>query len=310
MGFINAIPGAVAQGLIWGLFAIGLYISYKILDIADLTVDGSICTGACVFAIMLSNGINIALCLVAAFVAGAAAGVVTGVFHTVFGIPAILSGILTQLILWSLNLKILGKANLSLSARKYFVLLSSLDNVKSIVVGLLFCALAIVVLYLFFYTEIGLSLKSTGDNEHMSRAQGINVDFNKVLGLAISNGIIALSGALLAQYQGFADINMGRGAIVIGLAAVIIGLSVSLKIKSNFVVSLIGVVGGAITYYLVYTFVIWLGIDTDLLKMLSAVIVALFMAAPHLKAKYFTKQKELVFDDVQKENAVGGEENA
>ncbi len=292
MGFINAIPGALAQGLIWGLFAIGLYISYKILDIADLTVDGSICTGACVLAALLSKGVNIYLCIIAAFLAGALAGAVTGLFHTAMGIPPILSGILTQLILWSVNLKILGKANLSISSRKYTnVLLTSLKNTEAIIVALIFCALTIVILWLFFYTEIGLTLKSTGDNEAMSRAQGVNVSFNKVLGLAISNGIIAVSGALLAQYQGFADINMGRGAIVIGLAAIIIGLSVSLKIKPNFVVSLIGVVGGGIVYYLVYTFVIFLGLDTDLLKMLSALVVALFLGLPHLKATYFRGKK-------------------
>lgn len=295
MGFLNALPGAVAQGLIWGLFAIGLYISYKILDIADLTVDGSVCTGACVLAVLLTKGVNIYLCLIAAFVAGAIAGAVTGLFHTAMGIPPILSGILTQLILWSLNLKILGKANLAISARKYPVLLSSMDNWKAIVVSMIFCILVIVGLYLFFYTEVGFSIKSTGDNEHMSRAQGVNVNFNKVLGLAISNGIIALSGALLAQYQGFADINMGRGAIVIGLAAIIIGLSVSMKIMPNFVVSLIGVVSGGIAYYLVYTFVIFLGLDTDLLKMLSAIVVAIFLAVPYLKKKYFTKQR--IFED-------------
>ena len=296
MGFINAIPGAMAQGLIWGLFAIGLYISYKILDIADLTVDGSICTGACVLAILMSKGVNVFICIIAAFFAGAIAGVVTGLFHTAMGIPPILSGILTQLILWSLNLKILGKANLAISARKYTVLLSSMDNWKAIVVSAIFCIIIIVGLYLFFYTEIGFSIKATGDNEHMSRAQGVNVNFNKVIGLAISNGIVALSGALLAQYQGFADINMGRGAIVIGLAAIIIGLSVSMKIMPNFVVSLIGVVCGGIAYYLVYTFVIWLGLDTDLLKMLSAIVVAIFLAVPYLKAKYFTKQKILDVD--------------
>lgn len=303
MGFINAIPGAVAQGLIWGLFAIGLYISFKILDIADLTVDGSICTGACVLAMLMSKGVNVYLCILAAFLAGAIAGTVTGLFHTAMGIPAILSGILTQLILWSVNLKILGKANVSISARKYPVLLSSIDNLTAIIVSVIFCALMIVGLYLFFYTELGFSLKSTGDNEAMSRAQGVNTSFNKVLGLAISNGIIAVSGALLAQYQGFADINMGRGAIVIGLAAIIIGLSVSLKIKPNFVVSLIGVVGGGIVYYLVYTFVIFLGLDTDLLKMLSAIVVAIFLALPYLKSTYFTKSK------VQNVTS-GGDENA
>lgn len=291
MGFLNALPGAVAQGLIWGIMAIGLYISYKILNIADLTVDGSICTGACVCAVLLTNGVNVYICLIAAFLAGAIAGTVTGLFHTTMGIPAILAGILTQLILWSVNLKILGKANVSISSRSYSVLLTSLNNTTAILVALAFCAFIIVGLFLFFYTEVGLSVKSTGDNPDMSEAQGVNVKFNKVLGLAISNGVVALSGALLAQYQGFADINMGRGAIVIGLAAIIIGLSVSLKIKPNFVVSLIGVVGGSIAYYLVYTFVIWLGLDTDLLKMLSAVVVALFLAFPYLKTEYFTNPK-------------------
>jgi len=291
MGFLNALPGAIAQGLIWGIMAIGLYISYKILDIADLTVDGSICTGACVCAVLLTNGVNVFVCLLAAFIAGALAGILTGLFHTLMGIPAILSGILTQLILWSLNLKILGKANLAISSRSYDVLLTSINNPMAIVVGAAFCACLIVCLWLFFYTEVGLSVKSTGDNPDMSEAQGINVKFNKVLGLAISNGIVALSGGLLAQYQGFADINMGRGAIVIGLAAIIIGLSVSLKIKPNFVVSLIGVVGGSIAYYVVYNFVIWLGLDTDLLKMLSAVVVAVFLALPYLKSQYFTKPK-------------------
>ncbi len=306
MGFINSMPGAIAQGLIWGLFAIGLYISYKILDIADLTVDGSICTGAVVFAVLLSKGVNVFLCLVCAFLAGALAGVVTGVFHTAMGIPAILSGILTQLMLWSVNLKILGSANLAISWRKYNLLLSSVDNIKAIIVGVIFCVCIIVGLFLFFFTEIGFSIKSTGDNPAMSRAQGINVNLNKVIGLAISNGIIGLAGALLAQYQGFVDINMGRGAIVIGLAAIIIGLSVSLRIKPNFVVSLIGVVCGGIAYYLVYTFVIWLGLDTDLLKMLSALVVATFLAVPYLKTKYFTKSK-VIKDD---EKSVGGESDA
>ncbi len=291
MGLLNALPGAVAQGLIWGIMAMGLYISYKILDIADLTVDGSICTGACVCAILLTNGVNVYVCLLLAVLAGALAGVITGIFHTLMGIPGILSGILTQLILWSLNLKILGKANLSISSRNYRVLLTSLKNGEAIVIGVAICALTIVALFLFFYTEIGLSVKSTGDNPDMSEAQGVNVKFNKVLGLAISNALVSLSGALLAQYQGFADINMGRGAIVIGLAAIIIGLSVSLKIKANFVVSLIGVIGGSVAYYLVYTFVIWLGLDTDLLKMLSAVVVAIFLALPYLKKEYFTKPK-------------------
>ncbi len=291
MGFLNSLPGAIAQGLIWGLMAIGLYISYKILNIADLTVDGSIVTGACVCAILLANGVNVFVCLILAFLAGALAGIVTGVSQTLMGIPSILAGILTQLILWSVNLKILGKPTLTLSSRNTSVLLTSLNNPMAITVGVLFCAFVIICLYLFFYTEIGFSLKSTGDNESMSEAQGVNVKLNKVLGLAISNGIVALSGALIAQYQGFADINMGRGAIVIGLASIVIGLSISMKIKPNFVVSLIGVVGGSVAYYLVYTFVIWLGLDADLLKMLSAVVVMFFLAFPYWKKEFFTKPK-------------------
>lgn len=310
MGFLNAIPGAVAQGLIWGLMAIGLYISYKILDIADLTVDGSICTGACVLVALMTRGVSVYVCLLAAFLAGAVAGTVSGLFHTALGIPPILAGILTQLMLWSINLKILGKANVPISSRTYDVLLSSADNVRAIIVGAIVCALIIVVLWLFFYTEVGLTIKSTGDNEAMSKAQGINTSFNKVLGLAISNGIVALSGALLAQYQGFADINMGRGAIVIGLAAIIIGLSISLKIKPNFVVSLIGVVGGSIIYYIVYTVVIFLGFDTDLLKMLSAVIVAVFLAVPYIKSRYFTKVKAQVAQPDGSEAETEGEDNA
>ena len=291
MGFINAIPGAAAQGLIWGLMAIGVYISYKILDIADLTVDGSICTGACVAGVLITNGVPAWVAVIAAFIAGAIAGTVTGLFHTFMGIPSILAGILTQLMLYSINLKILGgKSFLLIDSRAYSLILNQINNPLAILVAGLIITALIIVLWLFFYTEVGLTLKSTGDNPDMSRAQGVNVSFNKVLGLAISNGIVALAGSLLAQYQGFADINMGRGAIVIGLAAIFIGLSVSLKIKPNFVVSLIGVIGGGIVYYLVYSFVIILGLDTDLLKMLSALVVAIFLAVPYLKNKYFAKK--------------------
>lgn len=312
MGFLNAMPGAIAQGLIWGIMAIGVYISYKILDIADLTVDGSICTGACVCAILITNGVPSWLSIIIAFLAGAVTGVITGLLHTALGIPSILAGILTQLSLYSINLKLLkGKSLLQIDSSKYKLILNQLNNPMAIASAVVIIAVLIVVLWLFFYTEIGLTLKSAGDNPDMSRAQGINVSFNKVLGLAISNGIVAFSGALLAQYQGYAEINMGRGAIVIGLAAICIGLSVSLKIKPNFVVSLIGVVGGGIVYYIVYTLVIFLGFDTNLLKMLSAVIVALFLAIPYVKATYFTKYKEITEDSEVVENAtVGGEENA
>lgn len=292
MYFMNALPGAVAEGLIWGLMAIGVYISYKILDIADLTVDGSICTGACVCAVLLGAGVNVWVCILAALIAGALAGTVTGLLHTALGIPSILAGILTQLMLYSVNLLILGGRSLvAIDHRSNHVLVHMSDNPSAIVTLGLLVTFVIIALWRFFYTEVGLTIKSTGDNPDMSRAQGVNVKFNKVLGLAIANAIVALAGAMLAQYKGSANINDGRGAIVIALAAIFIGLSVSLKIKPNFVCSLIGVIGGGIVYYIVYNFVILLGLKTDYLKMLSAIIVTLFLAVPYLKAEYFTKQK-------------------
>ncbi len=294
MAFLYALPGAVAQGLIWGLMAIGVYISYKILDIADLTVDGSICTGACVCAVLIGLGVPAWISVLAALLVGALTGTVTGLLHTQLGIPSILAGILTQLMLYSVNLLILsGKSLLAIDPRASQLLVHMSDNPRSILSLVLIVTATIVVLYLFFYTQVGLTLKSTGDNPDMSRAQGVNVNRNKVIGLAIANGIVAMAGALLAQYKGSANINDGRGAIVIGLAAIFIGLSVSLKIKPNFVVSLIGVVGGGIVYYIVYNFVILLGLKTDYLKMLSAVIVALFLGIPYLKAKFFTKTRDL-----------------
>lgn len=289
--FLNALPGAVAQGMIWGLMAIGVYIAYKMLDIADLTVDGSICTGGCVCAVLLAQGVNAWVCVLAAFLAGAVTGIVTGLFHTALGIPSILAGILTQLILYSVNLSILGgKSLMAVDARSNQLVLNMSNNPRAILTLGCIIVAVIVLLWLFFYTEVGLTLKSTGDNPDMSRAQGVNVKFNKVLGLAIANGIVALAGALLAQYKGSANINDGRGAIVIGLAAIFIGLSVSLKIKPNFVVSLIGVIGGGIVYYVIYNFVILLGLKTDYLKMLSAIIVVLFLAIPYLKGEYFSKK--------------------
>lgn len=293
MAFLNSIPGAVAQGLIWGIMAIGVYISFKMLDIADLTVDGSIATGGCVCAVLIAAGVPAWVSVIIAFFAGAIAGIVTGILHTVFEIPSILAGILTQLMLYSVNIKINGGKSLApIDSFSNVLVLNQLNNPLAVAVGIGIIAVLIIILWRFFYTEVGLTLKSTGDNPDMSRAQGVNVDKNKVIGLAISNGIVALSGALLAQYQGFADVSMGRGAIVIGLAAIFIGLAISTKIKPNFVVSLIGVVGGGVIYYLVYNFVIFLGLDTDLLKMLSAIIVALFLAVPVIKRKLFTKREE------------------
>ncbi len=304
MGLINSLPGAIAQGLIWGLMAIGLYITYKVLDFADLTVDGSICTGACVCAVMLINGVNVWLALLLSFTAGALAGLLTGLFHTAMGIPPILAGILTQLMLWSINLKILGKANVAISSRNHGVIITQLNIPMAILVGVLFCAAVIVLLYFFFGTELGCALRATGDNERMSNAQGINVKLCKVLGLMLSNGLVALAGAILAQYQGFADINMGKGAIVIGLAAIIIGQTVVSRISRNFAVQLTGAVVGGIAYYLVYTFVIWLGLDTDLLKMLSALVVAVFLAVPYWKREYFSKKKKASVPSSSAENAV------
>ena len=294
MAFLYALPGAIAEGLIWGLMGIGVYISYKILDIADLTVDGSICTGACVCAVLLAGGMPVWASVLLALLAGMLAGVVTGMLHTALGIPSILAGILTQLMLYSVNLTILGgKSLMAINPRAIRLWVHMSDNTRSILSLIAVVTVVIIVLWKFFYTEIGLTLKSTGDNPDMSRAQGVNVKRNKVIGLAIANGIVALAGALLAQYKGSANINDGRGAIVIGLAAIFIGLSVSLKIKPNFVVSLIGVLGGGIVYYIVYNFVILLGLKTDYLKMLSAIIVAIFLAVPYVKREYFTKQKPL-----------------
>ena len=306
MSFLFALPGAVAEGLIWGLMAIGVYISYKILDIADLSVDGSICTGGCVCAMLIAAGVPVWFSVLIAFVAGALAGTLTGLLHTGLGIPAILAGILTQLMLYTVNLLILGgKSLVAIDHRANALLLHMSDIPMAIVSAGLIVAATIVVLWLFFYTEVGLTLKSTGDNPDMSRAQGVNVKFNKVLGLAISNGIVALAGALYAQYKGSVSLQDGRGAIVIALAAIYIGLSVSLKIKPNFVVSLIGVVGGGIVYYIIYNFVILLGLKTDYLKMLSAVIVALFLGVPYLKSVLFQKQKPLPIQTV-----TGGDKDA
>ena len=295
MTLINALPGAVAQGLIWGIMAIGVYLTFRILDFADLTVDGSMCTGGAVCIMMMQAGFGVWPSMLAATGAGMLTGLATGIFHTCMGIPAILSGILTQLSLYSVNLKIMGKANQAISVGKYDLLVS-LRYIKgvpfyqnTIFVVAVFIVVLIAVLYWFFGTELGCAIRATGCNSSMSRAQGINTSFNKVLGLMVSNGLVALSSALLAQYQGFADINMGRGAIVIGLAAVIIGEAVFSKIFRNFALRLLGVALGSILYYLVLQTVIWLGIDTDLLKLLSAIVVAIFLATPYWKGKYFSK---------------------
>lgn len=296
MNYISSLPGAVAQGMIWGIMAIGVYITYKVLDIADLTVDGSICTGAAVCAAMMTMGYSLPVAMLGAFIAGMLAGLLTGLFHTFMGIPAILSGILTQLILWSVNLKIMGlavektsAANLPLSARNYNTLVSMLDMNRSLIVLEVIIVILIALLYWFFGTEYGSSLRSTGANLSMSRAQGINTSATKIFGLVLSNGIVAFSGALLAQYQGNSDINMGKGAIVIGLAAVIIGEALfGWLSRNNFALKLLSVILGGIVYFIVYSTVIYLGLDSNYLKMLSAIVVAIFLAVPHWRRVYFS----------------------
>ena len=290
----GALPGACAQGLIWGIMAIGVYLTYRILDVADLTVDGSFGTGGAVCVMCLLSGMNVWAALFVALLAGLATGLVTGLLHTFMGIPAILAGILTQLALYSINLKIMGKANQSINVDKYDLLIS-LRWVKEfalhnpIIMVILATAVVIGVLYWFFGTELGCSLRATGANQHMARAQGINTNVTIVLGLMVSNGLVALAGGLLSQYQGFSDINMGRGAIVIGLAAVIIGEVIFGKIFRNFALKLTAAVIGAIIYYIVMNFVLRMGLSTDDLKLLTALVVAVFLTIPYWKGKYFTK---------------------
>ena len=315
LNYISSLPGAVAQGMIWGIMAIGVYITYKVLDIADLTVDGSICTGAAVCAAMMTVGYSLPLAMLCAFIAGMLSGFLTGIFHTFMGIPAILAGILTQLVLWSVNLKIMGwavektsAANLPLSARNYSTLVSMLDMNHSLIILEVICIALIALLYWFFGTEYGCSLRATGANLNMSRAQGINTDAAKIFGLILSNGIVALSGALLAQYQGNADVNMGKGAIVIGLAAVIIGEALFGWIaRNNFALKLITVVLGGIVYFIVYSTVIYLGLDSNYLKMLSAIVVALFLAAPYWKKKYFSGAEHIKKHQKKETNKQGKE---
>lgn len=294
---LGAMPGAMAQGLIWGIMAIGVFITFRIMDIADLSVDGTMCTGAAVCIMMMQGGANVWVALLVATLAGMLVGLATGIFHTFMGIPAILAGILTQLGLWGVNLKIMGKSNQAINVDKYNLLVSlryvknSILDKNTIAVIILFIAVIIAILYWFFGTELGSSIRATGCNENMARAQGINTNFNKVLGLMISNGLVALSSALLGQYQGFADINMGKGAIVIGLAAVIIGEAIFGKIFKNFAAKLCAVALGGAIYFIVLQIVIWCGIDTDLLKLFQALVVAVFLAIPYWKGKYFSKPK-------------------
>ena len=291
--FLQSLPSPIAQGMIWGIMAIGVYITYKILDLADLTVDGTLGTGGAVLVVLTTNGTNIYLALLIAFIAGCLAGLATGILHTKFGIPAILAGILTQLALYSINLRIMsGRANVTISWRNFDLIVSSnmLQIWRTILVAGIFVVVIIAVLYWFFGTEMGHSIRATGSNQNMARANGINTDTRKIIGLVISNGLVAISGGLLAQFSGSADINMGRGAIVIGLAAVIIGEVIFGKIFKNFALKLLAAVFGSVIYYIVIALVLKLGLDANDLKLFSAIVVALFLGAPHWKSKIANKR--------------------
>lgn len=300
MTLVRALPGNVAQGIIWGIMALGVYITFRILDFADLTVDGSLATGGAVAVMLIRGGMNPALALVFAFLAGMAAGFVTGILHTAFGIPGILASILTQIGLYSINLGIMGKSNQAINVLQY-KLVASLRYVTGEGSAFFFLKLIlgvvalIAIIYWFFGTELGASIRATGCNPQMASAQGINTSFNKVLALMISNGLVGLCGGIYAQYQGAADVNMGRGAIVIGLAAVIISEVIFGKLcagkKIAFALTLAAIFFGAIIYYIVIAFVLWLKMPSDYMKLFSAVVVACFLAVPYMKEKYFKKRR-------------------
>ncbi len=284
---LKNMPGGISQGLIWGIMALGIYITFRLLDVADLTVDGSFTTGGAVTVMLILAGWPAWAALIIAVLAGMLAGFVTGLLHTKLGIPAILAGILTQLSLYSVNLHIMGmSANKAISVDKYHLLLSSRNIPSAILTGVLFSLAIVSLFYWYFGTEQGSALRATGNNPAMSRALGINIGHMKLLGLSISNGIVALSGGMMSQYQGFADINMGRGAIVIGLAAVIIGEVIGnalLKRYITFYFTLAFVVIGGVIYYLVIIVVLWLKLNSNDLKLFTAIIVALFLALPYLR---------------------------
>lgn len=298
----RTMPGAFAQGMVWGLMALGVYITYRLLDFADLTVDGSFATGGAVAVMLIRGGMNPWFALVFAFLAGMAAGLITGLLHTALGIPGILSSILTQISLYSINLNIMGCSNQAVSVDKYPLVVSlrylsdsPSTKIKIYVTCVLFCLVVISLLYWYFGTEQGHAIRATGCNQQMARAQGINTNFHTVLALMISNGLVGISGGLYAQYQGAADVNMGRGAIVIGLAAVIIGEVIFGKLcagkKIAFAYTLLAVIAGAIIYYIVMNVVLWLKLPSDDLKLFSAIVVAIFLAIPYLKSTHKGKEK-------------------
>ena len=288
LNLLAALPGCAAQGLIWGIMALGVFVTFRLLDFADLTVDGSFATGGVVTIVLTLAGVPVWAALLVAVAAGLLAGFVTGLLHTKLGIPPILSGILVQIALYSINLHIMGmSANKAINVNNYTLLISARNIVLAIIVAAVVVAVLIGLLYWFFGTEIGSAIRATGCNPSMSKANGININTMKVLALAISNGIVCLSGGLMAQYQGYSDINMGRGAIVIGLAAVIIGEVFGNAIigkRMNFMLRMLFVALGGVIYYIVIGIVLWLKLNSNDLKLFTAVIVAIFLAVPYLRA--------------------------
>ena len=286
-GFFNTLPSVIDQGMIWGIMAIGVFITFRILNFADLTVDGSFATGGCVFAILVGAQVPVALALFIAFLAGALAGLITAIFHCYLGIPGILAGILTQLMLWSINYKILGQATYPINSRDAYISMNASLGVYTTIPIVLGIALGVIaLLYWFFGTKFGSSIRATGANESMARTNGININTRKITALMISNGIVAFAGAILARFQGSADINMGRGAIVIGLAAIVIGTTLFGRLSKNFGVTQGFVLIGAIIYFFVFQLIVYVTNEPELLKMLSAIVVAIFLAVPYVKDVY------------------------
>lgn len=301
LSLLRAMPGACAQGLIWGIMALGVYITFRLLDFADLTVDGTLATGGATAVMLIRvGGMEPWAALIVAFIVGMLAGMVTGLLHTALGIPGILSSILTQISLYSINLNIMGKSNQPINVDQYSLVVSSryisgdaLMKFKFYGGVILGCLILVAILYCYFGTEQGQAIRATGCNMRMAKAQGINTNFHTVLALMISNGLVGLCGGLYAQYQGAADVNMGRGAIVIGLAAVIIGEVLFGKFcagrKMAFAFTMVSVIIGAVIYYAVIAFVLWLKMPSDDLKLFSAIVVAIFLSLPHLKGKFGRK---------------------
>lgn len=288
MALIRALPGAFAQGMIWGIMALGVYITYKILNFADLTVDGTLATGGAVAVMCILAGVPTPIALVVACMAGMAAGLMTGFLHTTLGIPDILAGILSQIALYSINLNIMGRSNVAVSVDQFPLIVSLRYIPRAILTTGIFIAVIIGALYWLLGTEAGFTIRATGCNQHMARAQGVNTNRAKMAALIISNGLVGLAGGMYAQYQGNADVNMGRGSIVIGLAAVIIGMVIGEAIfgkKMNFIARMVFVVIGAVIYYVVITFVLWLGLPSEDMKLFSAIVVAIFLAVPYLRGK-------------------------